>query len=302
MASWDLVVIGGGAAGLGAATAAARLGLSCLMIDRMGGGGELMNLGPLHELEEALTGTDLAARLLEDAVDAGAELEIAEVTALASQSPGWRVSTDNGTHDARAVILAIGLAPGTLGLSDEFDYEGRGLSHCAACDGLLYRGRPVIVAGVDRWAVQEARDLAAIASEVVLVTQGLPAPPASHGFNVVCGRIVALEGASGLEAVMVESDDGTAPRRLPTHAVFVQAGRRPALGFAPGALARSSDGCLLADATLQCNVPGLFVAGDARAGADRTVACATEEGRRAAVGAHSMLMALGNAPDKRFDA
>jgi thioredoxin reductase (NADPH) len=297
MAIWDVVVIGGGAAGLCAAAAAARTGMSCLVIDRMGGGGELMNLGTLHDLNEPLNGPDLAARLLEDATAAGAELEIGEATGLARDAAGWRVSIDNDLRDARAVILAIGLAPGTLGLDDEDTFQGRGLSHCAACDGPLFRGQPVVVAGAGRWAVEEARELAAIASAVALVTQGAAEPPAYDGFAVFAGRIIALEGAPGLEAVIVAPDDGTATRRLAAQAVFVQTGRRPALRFAREALACGPDGRLVTNDQLQCSMPGLFAAGDARAGADRTLAHAMANGRRAAASVHAMLAALGKAAD-----
>jgi thioredoxin reductase (NADPH) len=292
MAAWDIVVIGGGAAGLSAAAAAVGLNLSCVVIDRLGGGGELMNLGSLHDQDEPLTGPDLAARLLENAVTAGAELEIGEVTRLAPEGDGWRVTTDNGQYDARAVILAIGLGPGTLGLADEDSYEARGLSHCAACDGPLYRGEPVVVAGTDRWAVQEARELAAIASEVTLVTQGGTAP-ASDGFAVISGRIIGLEGRPGLDAVTVQPDDGSAPKRVTTQAVFVQTGRRPAAGFAPKGLGCGQDGRLVADDAQQSSLPGVYAAGDARAGAERTLGFAMEDGRRAVAGAHARLIPLG---------
>jgi thioredoxin reductase (NADPH) len=297
MAIWDVLVIGGGASGLSAAATAARMGLSCLVIDRMGGGGELMNLGPLHDLDEALTGPDLAAQLLEDAVTAGAELEIDEVSRLAREGSGWRVVTDSGAHDACAVILAVGLAPGTLALSNEANYEGRGVSHCAACDGPLYRGLPVVVAGADRWAVQEARDLVGFDCRVTLVTQGAAGPPAADGLAVVSGRILALDGAPALEAVIVVPGDSTEPLCLPAQAVFVQTGRRPTLGFALKAPASDPDGRLIANTDLQCDMPGLFVAGDARAGADRTLAGAMEDGRRAAASAHAMLIALGKPTD-----
>ena len=266
-----------------------------------------MNLGPLHDLDRALTGSDLvdraltgsdlAAQLLENAVIAGAELEIGEVTRLAREGFGWRVVTDSGAHDACAVILAVGLASGTLALSDEGNYEGRGVSHCAACDGPLYRGLPVVVAGADRWAVKEARDLAGFDCRVTLVTQGAAELPAADGLAVVSGRILALDGAPALEAVIVLPGDRTESLRFRAQAVFVQTGRRPALGFAREALACDPDGRLIANTDLQCDRPGLFVAGDARAGADRTASFAMEDGRRAAVSAYAMLNALGKPTD-----
>lgn len=285
MADWDVVVIGGGAAGLSAAAAAAGQGRRCLVIDRMGGGGELMNLATrLHDWPEETTGPDLAASLLEQALGAGAELAIEEVTGLAPEGEGWRVTTAEDSHTARAVILAVGLAPGRLGIPGEEAFEGRGLSHCAACDGPLYRGEPVVVAGADRWAVQEALDLLPIASSVVLVTQGHGPPVAAPGVAVVAGRVTGLEGEAGLAAVRVQQA-GAAPKRIPARALFVQDGRRPALGFAPEGLARDAQGRLVTDGALRCSMPGLYAAGEARAGFPSTLAAAVEDGRRAAAAA-----------------
>lgn len=275
MPDWDVVIIGGGAAGLRAGAAAAGAGLSCLVIDRMGGGGELMNLGVLHDLQEVLTGPELMARLLDGAVGAGAELAVAEVTAVQPSAGGWQVVTDDGVHLARAVVLAVGLAPGTLGLDEEAAFEGRGLSHCAACDGPLYAGQPVVVAGGGRWAVQEARELVGVASEVTLVTHGDPVPDVD-GVVVVSGRIVGLHGSGGLDFVTVETGD--TPRRLPARAVFVQTGRRPALAFLPDAVARDRDGRVITDAALASTLPGLFAIGDCRGGGARTLAAAMADG------------------------
>lgn len=295
MAQWDVVVIGGGAAGLSAATAAAGKGLSCLVIDRMGGGGELMNLGPLHDLDEAPTGPDLAARLLEEATTAGAELGIGEVAGLHRDGDLWAISTDDESHVARAVILATGLAPGTLCLDNESAYEGQGLSHCAACDGPLYRGQTVVVAGSDRWARQEAADLADIASQVMLVTHGGGAAPRS-GVTVVPGRITGLEGSPALAAVVVARDDGGSPLRLDTPVLFVQTGRRPALDFAPRELARDQDGRIATDAAMLTNLPTLFAAGDVRAGSRRTLPAAMADGQQAAAAAYAAVAPLGKSP------
>ncbi|MGE0222535.1 MAG: NAD(P)/FAD-dependent oxidoreductase [Acetobacteraceae bacterium] len=284
-----LIIIGAGAAGLTAAAHAATAGLSTLLIDRMGGGGELMNLGPLHDVPDSPTGPDLMAQLMEQAVTAGAELAVAEVTALTQTPMGWQVTTDSGTHTADAVILAPGLAPGTLGLGNEADFEGMGLSHCAACDGPLYTGQAVVVAGADRWAVQEARDLAESGCSVTLIAP--EATPEQHpNLTVIQGRITALEGANGLDAIHVQPAAGGAPQRLPTPVLFVQTGRRPALAFAPAALARDADGRIVTDAALRTSLPNLLAAGDARAGAPRTLVAAMEDGKRAA----AALSPLGN--------
>jgi thioredoxin reductase (NADPH) len=282
MADWDVVVIGGGAAGLSAAAAAAGAGKRCALIDRMGGGGELMNLATaLHGLDAATTGPDLAGKLLEDALSAGVELVVDEVIALAREGGRWVVTTAEDSHAAPAVILAVGLAPGTLGLANEQDFEGRGLSHCAACDGPLYRGDPVVVVGADRWAVQEALDLLPTAASVTLVTQGAAEPVTAPGVTILPGHVTALAGEAGLEAVEVTAA-GAAPQRLPARAVFIQCGRAPALDFAPAALARTADGRIAVDASLRCGMPGLFAIGEARGGFASTLQAAMEDGRIAA--------------------
>jgi thioredoxin reductase (NADPH) len=292
MPHWDLTIIGAGAAGL--AAAAASGGLSCAVIDRMGGGGELMNLGALHDMPEPATGPDLAAGLLEQAVAAGAEIVIAEVTGLTRIAEGWRIATDDESHTATAVILAPGLGPGTLGLAGESGYEGMGLSHCAACDGPLYAGQPVVVAGFDRWAVAEAQQLAATASRVTLVTQG--GMPPDGPYQIIPGRITALHGTPGLEAVTITPDHGAACR-IETPVVFIQIGRRPALGFAPVDLTLDADGRVVTDAVLRTRMPGLFAAGDVRAGATRTLAGAMADGRRSAASARALLKPLGKDGD-----
>ncbi len=289
MAKWGVVVIGGGVAGLSAGAAVAGEGLSCLVIDRMGGGGELMNLGQLHGVDDALAGPDFAADLIGMAMAAGTELGVAEVTMLARDGTGWRVTTDDGDHHAEAVIVAVGLAPGSLGIADEQDFEGRGLSFCAACDGPIYAGHPVVVAGADRWAIAEAHELSPIASEVILISQDAPAPMV-EGVGVLEGRIVALEGRSGLDTVVVEPAGGGTLRRLSARAVFVQSGRRPPLGFVPDELVRDATGRLIVDADLRTSLRGLFAVGEARAGSDRTIPGAAADGRRAAA---SVCAALG---------
>jgi thioredoxin reductase (NADPH) len=297
MAHWDVLVIGGGAAGLSAAATAAGAGHSCVVIDRLGGGGELMNLGPLHDcpdLPPGAAGPDLAAGLLEAATAAGAELAIGEVTALSGGSP-WTVATDEASHTARVVVLACGLAPGRLGIAGEEAFEGQGLSHCAACDGPLHRGQPVVVAGSDRWAVQEATDLTGIASRVTLVTQGGPVP-SLRAAAAVAGRVVGLEGESGLEAVLVQPDGG-GTQRLPARAIFVQSGRHPALGFAPGALALDGVERVKVDASLRCSMPMLFAAGDVRAGAPALVREAMADGKQAGLAAARALEGIATGPN-----
>jgi thioredoxin reductase (NADPH) len=275
MPDWNTIIVGGGPAGLCAAAAIAATGRSTVVIDSMGGGGELMNLGPLLDVDDCLTGPDLAARLLEQASSAGAEIAFGQATNLIRTATGWQMEIDGDTHTAETVILAVGLAPGTLGVGSEATFEGQGLSHCGTCDGPLYANQPVVIAGDDRWAQHEATELAATASTVTLVG---PSAPVLPNITSLQGRVIGLHGEGGLESVAVQTTDGTTTI-LPARAIFIQTGRRPALGWLPGDLALDQNGAAITNACLRTNLPGLYAIGDARAGSPRTIANAIADAK-----------------------
>lgn len=288
--SWDVVVIGAGVAGLSAAVTVARGGLRCLCLDRMGPGGLLINLATLSDcphLAPGSTGPDHVAALTDRALEAGVELGIGEVRAL---RPGeaWTVETETESFTARAVIIATGLANGRLGIDGELRFEGQGLSHCATCDGPLYAGAEVVVVGSDRWALQEALELAEVAAHVTLVTQdaaldsGEPRTAriaAQPNVTVSSARIVGIRGNEGVEAVVLEQ----AGKRtdLAARAVFPYIGRRPETGFAGGIVAYDEVMRIRVDENLRTGASCLFAAGDVRAGSAQSVSEAEEDGRRA---------------------
>jgi len=276
--SYDLVVVGSGPAGLTAATEAARAGLKCLCLDKLAPGGVLINLNELHDFDEIFTGTQMASQLTDDAVVAGVEIGFGEVTKLSGTGP-WAVETADGErHTARAVVIATGLNKGRLGLPNEDEYEGRGLSHCASCDGPLYTGLPVIVAGAEGWAAFEAKELIALAGKVTVV--GVPPAEKPEGITFIDGRIVGLEGNDGLQSVTVEA--GSARNTIPASAVFVYVGQSPAAEFLPDSLARDATGHIVVDMDGRTSAPTLFAVGDVRAGGRQYLADAIADGQRAA--------------------
>jgi thioredoxin reductase (NADPH) len=275
--SFDVIVIGAGPAGLAAATGAARAGLRALCLDKLAPGGALINLTTLHDYKEGSDGPQIASQLTDDATAAGVEIGFGEVVSLSGTGP-WTVDTAEGeSHTGRAIVIATGLAKGRLGLAEEDDYEGRGLSHCASCDGPLYAGQPVVVAGASGWAPHEAQELKAFASEVTVIDTVAAKLP--DGVRHLEGRIVALEGSNGLQSVVVES--GGARRTIPTRAVFVYVGQSPAAEFVPDSLARDATGHIVVDEEGRTSAATLFGAGDVRAGARYYLADAIADGQRA---------------------
>ncbi|SEN90636.1 thioredoxin reductase (NADPH) [Rhodospirillales bacterium URHD0017] len=283
--SFDVIVIGAGPAGLTAATGAARAGLKVLCLDKLAPGGALINLAELHEVASAdgghADGPQIASQLTDEATEAGVELGFGEVVKLTG--PGadvgpWTVETAEGEqHTGRAVVIATGLSKGTLGLAEEAEYDGRGLSHCASCDGPLYAGRPVVVAGTEGWAPREAAELQVVAGDVTMI--GKPAASLPDGVHHLDGRIVALEGSDGLQFVVVETS--CARKSIPASAVFVYVGQSPAAEFLPETLARDATGNIVVDEGGRTSAATVFAAGDVRAGARHYLADAIADGRRA---------------------
>ena len=270
----DVIVIGAGPAGLAASAAVAEAGLSCVVIDKMGPGGELMNLGALIDVPDFdpdATGPDLLGQLVDRAMSAGAEIAIDDVARIEADA-GLVVEGLDGRYEGKAIIVATGRTPGTTGLAEEARFEGAGLSHCAHCDAPLYAGKPVAVAGSDAWAIEEAIELAGHASAVVLIAEGPLVGSADRlgmlrglgNVTVADGRIAGLEGSDGLEAVTVRGPAGD--RHFNARGLFLQVGREPARGML-------TSGAEVAG--------GVFLAGDVRDGSARTIMEAIADGARA---------------------
>lgn len=294
----DVIVIGAGPAGLAAAAKVGEAGLGCLSLDAMGPGGQLMNLGRLHDcpdLPEGTTGPDLLGLLVERVTTAGVELGFGEVRRLEAAGDGtWSVATDEETWRARAVIVATGKTKGTTGLADEPRYEGRGLSHCANCDGPLYKDQPVVVHGGSPWALTEALELAEITQDVTLVLQPadlealagsqperLAYTQAETVVRIAQGRIVGLVGEEALSAVDIELQ---APHRdsISARALFLLAGRKPATGFLGALLRLDAVGAVSLDgAGGSTSRGGVFAAGDVVAGTVESIPQAIADGERA---------------------
>ncbi|MBW0104277.1 NAD(P)/FAD-dependent oxidoreductase [Pseudonocardia sp. KRD291] len=286
--TWDVAVVGAGIAGLTAARTAAEHGLRVVAFDMLAPGGQLINLGEVTGypgLPGKTGGPDLAGTLLEEAMAAGVEISYAEVTGLAA-GPPVTVDSLDGPVTAGAVVVTTGLAPGRLGVPGEDDWAGRGLSECASCDGPLFAGQRVAVVGDDGWAAQEAAELAAVAGHVTVLAPGAPRWSARAadrlsglGVEVREGAVVAgLGGDTALTGVLL-ADDG----EVPATGVFAATGRAPRSAFLDGVVGRDPDGRVTGDPAT--GVPGVFAAGDVRAGSVDHLVAAAADGLRAGLAA-----------------
>ena len=298
----ELAVVGGGPAGLMAALLAARHGRSAIVLDPLGSGGALLNQERIEGFPgfpEAVPGYELGPRLQEQAMEAGAALELGEATRIESRTGDWALLTDSHELVAGAVVVATGTRPRELGVPGEDRLKGRGLSHCASCDGPLYRGKVVAVYGDGDHALVEALELVRHDVRVMLLT-----PERALGGQDTYRRRIAESGqievrhGTVIEEILGDGEvDGVRVRDLasgesstvPVEGLFAYAGRVPNTHLLEGLVVLDDDGSVPADAWMRTELPGLFAAGDMRAGAVGQAIAAAGDGATAAIAAHRYL-------------
>jgi thioredoxin reductase (NADPH) len=300
--SYDLVIIGAGLAGLTAALFAARRGLSTLVLEATAPGGHLINVEKIEDFPgfpEGAAGYDLCPMVQEQAANNGAEFELAEARAIEPAAGDWRVQTTAGDFRSRALIVATGARPRTLGVPGEASLVGRGISHCATCDGPLFRGKVVGVAGGGDSALQEALTLASFASRVVLFERS----GQLTGQQVFCQRLAqqrnvevrlraAIEEVVGNNALTGVRAIDLATGREETVALdglFVYVGLRPNTELLGPILELDAGGHVPTDGWLRTLRPGLFAVGDVRRGSAGQAITAAGDGARAAMAAQTYL-------------
>ncbi len=294
----DLTVAGGGPAGLTAALYAAREGISTLVIERGAIGGQAgitERLDNFPGFPEGVSGAEFADRLRRQAERFGVEiLQAQEVTAVKPGDEYQVVVTGDGSeYSAKVLLLALGSTYRRLGIPGENDFIGAGVHFCATCDGPFYRDKEVLVIGGGNSAGEESLFLTRFAAKVAIATRG-PALTASQfvvqkiaenpAIELLTGaRPVAFEGGDRLASVVLE-DVATGERRtLHPAGVFVFAGLTPNTAVLEGVVELDPRGFIVADGALQTNLPGIFAAGDCRAGSTKQAASAAGEGAAAAL-------------------
>lgn len=302
--SVELLIVGGGAAGLSAGLYAARARLDALLLERMGAGGQLSTVARVENFPgfpAGISGPDLAALLANQAMDAGLQMTYGEATALRPGLPGepHRIDTDGEAIDARAVILACGSSPAWLGAAGEEEFVGRGVSSCATCDGEFCRGQPVVVVGGGDSAVDEALYLAKIASSVTVVhrRQALRAERIGQERLLAAAncrmlwntRLLEIRGDEVVRGALVQTDGEPSSHEIAAAGVFVYAGLTPNTAWLASAVEIDAAGHVAVDARLQTSRPGVFAAGDLRQHSARQLAASAGDGVSAAIWAERFL-------------
>ena len=296
----DIIVIGGGPAGLTAAVYARRAGKSVLVLEKDALGGQITWSPKVENYPAvpAVSGMDLGNRMAEQAMDMGAEVEIDEVRRIEDFGSHKRVYGSFGTeYDARAVILAAGARPRKLGLKREDELVGSGVGYCAVCDGAFFKGQAVAVNGGGNSALQDAVLLSDLCSRVYLVHRRDSFRGEEALVDQLRGKenvefvlnavITGLKGDSELSGITVEQDG--AQREIPVSGLFVAIGHEPDLAAFADFLDRDAQGYAASDEGCLTKTEGFFVAGDCRRKKIRQVTTAAADGAVAALAACAWL-------------
>ena len=299
---YEIAVAGGGPAGLTAALFAARHGRSTVLLDSLGVGGAILNTERVEDFPgfpEGVPGFELAPRMQEQVMDAGGAFAMSEVRRLEPRGDDWSLVTDDGDIGAAAVIVATGSRFRKLGVPREEEFEGRGLSTCASCDGPLYQERLVAVCGDGDSALLETLELVGHGVRVVLLHPGEAlAGQETYRRRVQDSGQVELRHRTILEEILGDGevegirvrDVGTGgSSTLPVAAVFANVGRVPNTSMLEGVVALDEHGHVRTDIWMRTEREGLFAAGDVRADAAGQAISAAGDGATAAVAAHRYL-------------
>ena len=291
---YDMIVVGGGPGGYTAALYAARAGLDTLVLEKLSAGGQMALTEEIDNypgFEDGIDGFTLAEKMQQQAERFGAKSEYAQVERMDLTAAPKVLETSEGTFYAKTVAVATGANPRELGLANEAALTGRGVAYCAACDGMRYKDKTVVVVGGGNSAATDAMLLSRIAKKVILVHRRdtlratkiyheplMQAENIEFRWNSTVTELLHTDKLTGVRLKDVNTGMETI---LSCDGVFISVGRKPATELVQGQLELDRSGYIIADETTRTNLPGVYAVGDVRTKMLRQVVTAVADGAAA---------------------
>ncbi len=272
---YDLIIAGGGPAGMSAAIYAARYGLSVLLLEKTAVGGQ-MNLTATIEnypgFEEPISGYVLSTKMLAQVEHLGVEVKYSEIINIELEDKIKRVTTEDGIFEGKTIILAMGASPKKLGIKGENTFLGRGVSYCGTCDGPLYKGKVVASIGGGDTALEEAIILAQNAKKVYLIHRRdqfrgqkflVDQVQKTKNIEIHYSKIPKeINGSKLVESITLVSTKDGKEEKIDVDGVFVFIGYKPNTDFLKGKIDLDENGFILTKNNVETNLEGVFAAGD----------------------------------------
>ena len=299
---YDVLIIGGGLAGLTASIYSARYGLSTGVIELMMGGASIINLEKIENFPgfvEGISGAELGPAAQEQAMNVGVDFIMAEASGIKTDGDYKVVSTDSGDYRAKAVIVAAGSQLKHLGIPGEEEFNGRGVSHCATCDGPMFMGETVGVVGGGDSAADEALTLTEYAEKVmvfhrrdelraqkILQDRLLRNPKIEMVWNAELQEIIGEDTVSGVKIKNVVTNH---EETIGLTGLFVYVGLEPNSGIAAEVSKTDNAGHIDVNLSMETSTQGVYAVGDIRQSSVRQLVASAGDGATAAVGAFNYI-------------
>ncbi len=299
---YDVIIIGGGPAGLTAGLYTARARLNALLIEKGLMGGQIVNAERIENFPgfpEGVSGFELGELMHKQTLKFGLKTLSAEVTGLKPRERGNTVETTEGNFTAKAVIIAGGTSRQKLDVPGETEFTGKGVSYCAVCDAAFFKDLPVAVVGGGNSAVTEAVHLAKFASKVVVIhrrnqlraTRILQDKAfAEPGIEFIWDSVVReIEGGDFVERIKLQNVKTGKESALAISGVFISTGFRPNTDYLKDVLPLDNNGAIVTNTRMETSLPGIYAAGDIRQKTEWQAVTAAGDGATAALNAEKLL-------------
>lgn len=299
---YDLIIIGGGPAGLTAAIYALRAGLTVLMIEKAAPGGQITLTNNVENYPGyvSINGYELATKMFDQAQLLGLETVFDEVVKYDLKGEVKKIHTLQNFYESKTVILALGAKERELAIDDAKKFANRGISYCANCDGALYKNKDVAIVGGGNTSFDDCIYLSGVARKVYLIHRSDSfkaeeklvkqvkqiAKDKGNIEFVLFNEVKQILGSNKVEAIVVENSQTKQRTKLEINGLFVAIGRIPQTQGLNGVVNLTADGYIITDEKMQTNVAGVFASGDARDKTLRQIVTATSDGAMAAISAH----------------
>ena len=300
--AYDVLIVGGGLAGMTAGMYAARYGLATGIIERMMGGAQIINAERIENFPgfpQGISGAELAPALMEQAMNAGVEFIMDEAAQVTRDGDYKQVSGDAGSYRARAVIIATGSRLRSAGIPGEEEFQGRGVSHCATCDGPLSMGQTVGVVGGGDSAADEALTLTEYAGRVLLfhrrnqlrAQQALQDRLSEHPkIEIIRDTVIkAIIGDNSVTGVRTHNLATNRDSEVDLHSLFLYVGLEPNSELVRELIEPDNAGHIPVNLSMETGEPGLYAAGDVRQRSAAQLVASAGDGATAAIAAYNYL-------------
>ena len=288
---YDVIIIGGGPGGYTAALYGARAGLDVLVLEKLSAGGQMALTSQIDNypgFEEGVDGFELAEKMQAGAERFGAKTELAEVYSVDLKDKIKKVDTSEGEFYGKTVVISTGASPRELGLEKEQSLVGKGVNYCAACDGMFYRGKTVVVVGGGNSAAADAMLLSRICEKVIVVHRRdtlratkiyheplMQAENVAFQWDSVVTELLYEDAFQGVRLKNVKTGEET---EIACDGIFISVGRKPVTEFLEGQVELDKGGYIVADESTRTSIPGVFAVGDVRTKVLRQVVTAVADG------------------------